>query len=76
MIAFAYGLSAFSGPIGSGVIHALKIVAVAVVAQAVWGIRSFAARSRPAQLGGSSATGGLADVSRQAGMTDSDPLQT
>ena len=38
LLAFAYGASAFTGPIGSGVIHGLKVVAVAVVAQAVWGM--------------------------------------
>lgn len=38
LVAFAYGASAFAGPVGQGVIHGLKIVAVAVVAQAVWGM--------------------------------------
>jgi chromate transporter len=38
LFAFAYGASIFSGPVGSGVIHGLKLVAVAVVAQAVWGM--------------------------------------
>ncbi len=38
LLAFAYGASAFTGAIGSGVIHGLKVVAVAVVAQAVWGM--------------------------------------
>src|SRR6202007_1279305 len=38
LLAFAYGASLFTGPIGSGVIHGLKVVAVAVVAQAVWGM--------------------------------------
>jgi len=38
LLAFAYGAPAFTGPIGSGVIHGLKLVAVAVVAQAVWGM--------------------------------------
>ncbi len=38
LVAFAYGASAFAGPIGQGVIHGLKVVAVAVVAQAVWGM--------------------------------------
>jgi chromate transporter len=36
LLAFAYGASSFTGPIGSGVIHGFKVVAVAVVAQAVW----------------------------------------
>lgn len=32
------GARAFGGPVGAGLIHGLKIVAVAVVAQAVWGM--------------------------------------
>ncbi|WP_119388860.1 chromate efflux transporter [Taklimakanibacter lacteus] len=38
LLAFAYGAALFQGPVGSGVIHGLKVVAVAVVAQAVWGM--------------------------------------
>jgi len=38
LILFAYGAAAFGGPVGSGVIAGLKIVAVAIVAQAVWGM--------------------------------------
>lgn len=38
MVAFAYGASLLSGPAWLGVIHGLKLVAVAVVAQAVWGM--------------------------------------
>ncbi|PXW55237.1 chromate efflux transporter [Chelatococcus asaccharovorans] len=38
LVLFAYGAAAFGGPIGSGIISGLKIVAVAVVAQAVWGM--------------------------------------
>jgi chromate transporter len=38
MIAFAYGAGELGGPIGQGVIHGLKLVAVAIVAQAVWGM--------------------------------------
>lgn len=38
LLAFAYGASAFTGPVAAGVIHGLKLVAVAVVAQAVWGM--------------------------------------
>lgn len=38
LLAFAYGASAISGPVGGGSIHGLKLVAVAVVAQAVWGM--------------------------------------
>ncbi len=35
---FAYGAGALSGPIGAGLLHGLKLVAVAIVAQAVWGM--------------------------------------
>ena len=38
LIAFAYGAAAFEGQIGAGLLHGLKLVAVAVVAQAVWGM--------------------------------------
>jgi chromate transporter len=38
MTAFAYGAEELGGPIGQGVIHGLKLVAVAIVAQAVWGM--------------------------------------
>jgi chromate transporter len=38
LVAFAYGATAFDSPIGAGLLHGLKIVAVAVVAQAVWGM--------------------------------------
>jgi len=38
LIAFAYGAAAFQGAVGGGLIHGLKLVAVAVVAQAVWGM--------------------------------------
>lgn len=38
LVAFAYGASAFSGSIAHGAIHGLKVVAVSVVAQAVWGM--------------------------------------
>ncbi|WP_313811511.1 chromate efflux transporter [Glutamicibacter sp.] len=38
MVLFAYGASAFSGTMGQGMLQGLKIVAVAVVAQAVLGM--------------------------------------
>lgn len=38
LIVFAMAATAFDGPIGTGLLHGLKIVAVAVVAQAVWGM--------------------------------------
>jgi chromate transporter len=47
LLAFAHGASLFTGPGGSGAIHGLKIVAVAVVAQAVWGMARTLASDRP-----------------------------
>ena len=38
LVLFAYGTPALSGPIGAGLLHGLKLVAVAIVAQAVWGM--------------------------------------
>jgi chromate transporter len=38
LVLFAYGASALQGPIGAGLLHGLKLVAVAIVAQAVWGM--------------------------------------
>jgi len=38
LVAFAYSAEAFAGPLGQALIHGLKLVAVAVVAQAVWGM--------------------------------------
>ena len=38
LVLFAYGATVLSGPIGVGLIHGLKLVAVAIVAQAVWGM--------------------------------------
>ena len=38
LILFAYGANALQGPIGVGLLHGLKLVAVAIVAQAVWGM--------------------------------------
>ena len=35
---FALGAGAITGPVGLGALHGLKVVAVAVVAQAVWGM--------------------------------------
>ena len=37
LIAFAYGISRYGNVAASGAVHGLKVVAVAVVAQAVWG---------------------------------------
>lgn len=38
MLLFAYGASALGGPMGLGLLHGLMLVAVAIVAQAVWGM--------------------------------------
>jgi chromate transport protein ChrA len=38
MVLFAYGAGAIGGPFGAGLLHGLKLVAVAIVAQAVWGM--------------------------------------
>ncbi|MCB1934219.1 MAG: chromate transporter, partial [Candidatus Accumulibacter sp.] len=38
LVVFAMGATAFGGPVGGGLLHGLKLVAVAVVAQAVWGM--------------------------------------
>src|SRR5579864_3058485 len=36
MFAFALGAAHFNGPLAAGFLHGLKLVAVAIVAQAVW----------------------------------------
>ena len=38
LVLFAYGAGALSGSTGSALLHGLKLVAVAIVAQAVWGM--------------------------------------
>ena len=38
MLAFGLWASSFSGPAAEGILHGLKLVAVAVVAQAIWGM--------------------------------------
>lgn len=38
LVLFAYGVGALNGPIGNGLLHGLKLTAVAIVAQAVWGM--------------------------------------
>ena len=38
LLLFAHGAAALSGPVGTGLLHGLKLVAVAIVAQAVWGM--------------------------------------
>jgi chromate transporter len=46
MFAFAYGHSLFAGRIGSGVLHGLELVAVAVIAHAVMGMMQTLAPDR------------------------------
>jgi chromate transporter len=38
LLLFAYGAGRLGGPVGTGLLHGLKLVAVAIVAQAVWGM--------------------------------------
>ncbi|MCP1240817.1 chromate efflux transporter [Acetobacter lovaniensis] len=38
LVLFAYGANVLAGPTGAGLLHGLKLVAVAIVAQAVWGM--------------------------------------
>jgi chromate transporter len=38
LVLFAYGASELGGTIGSGILHGLRLVAVAIVAQAIWGM--------------------------------------
>ena len=38
MSLIVYGAGALIGPVGTGLLHGLKLVAVAIVAQAVWGM--------------------------------------
>jgi chromate transporter len=38
LVLFAYGAGELGGPAGIGLLHGLKLVAVAIVAQAVWGM--------------------------------------
>ena len=38
LLLFSYGAAVLSGRVGTGLLHGLKLVAVAIVAQAVWGM--------------------------------------
>jgi chromate transporter len=38
LLLFAYGVTGLGGPVGLGLLHGLKLVAVAIVAQAIWGM--------------------------------------
>jgi chromate transporter len=40
LFAFAMGATALTGPVAEGILHGLKLVAVAVIAQAIWGMAS------------------------------------
>src|SRR6201997_1577797 len=72
LVLFAHGVGSLSGPIGTGLLHGLKLVAVAIVAQAVWGMAralcpdreraSIAALAAVLILASSSATAQLAAI--------------
>jgi len=47
MTLFAYGEGALRGPVGDGLLHGLKLVAVAIVAQAVMGMAQTLCPDRP-----------------------------
>lgn len=47
LIAFGYGMARFGALAQSGAVHGLKVVAVAVVAQAVWGMARTLCPDRP-----------------------------
>ncbi len=38
LVLFAYGAGELGGTLGSGILHGLRLVAVAIVAQAIWGM--------------------------------------
>jgi chromate transporter len=53
MTALAYGMGSLGGRLGMGLLHGLKLVAVAIVAQAVWGMaRTFCPDRKRAFIGG------------------------
>jgi len=47
LFAFARGAAAFTGPLAEGFLHGLKLVAVAVVAQAIWGMAKSLTPDKP-----------------------------
>jgi chromate transporter len=47
LFAFAMSAAAFTGPVAEGFLHGLKLVAVAVVAQAIWGMARTLTPDRP-----------------------------
>ena len=46
LLLFAYGANALSGTVATGLLHGLRLVAVAIVAQAVWGMARTLAADR------------------------------
>ncbi|WP_456049064.1 chromate efflux transporter [Acidocella facilis] len=65
LVAFAYGAGHLNGGLGQGLLHGLKLVAVAIVAQAVWGMaKSFCPDLRRA---GIAVACGLLILSAQSG---------
>jgi chromate transporter len=51
LVLFAYGAGALSGSVGAGLLHGLKLTAVAIVAQAVWGMaRNLCPDREPASI--------------------------
>ncbi|MGN6306195.1 MAG: chromate efflux transporter [Mesorhizobium sp.] len=47
LFAFALGAAAFTGPLAEAFLHGLKLVAVAVVAQAIWGMAKSLTPDKP-----------------------------
>jgi chromate transporter len=47
LLLFAYGVDTFAADLGAGWLHGLKVVAVAVVAQAVWGMGKYLTPDAP-----------------------------
>ena len=47
LVLFAFGVAQWSGLAGSGAVHGLKVAAVAIVAQAVWGMARSLCPDRP-----------------------------
>ena len=50
LFAFAMSAAAFTGPVAEGFLHGLKLVAVAVVAQAIWGMTEPSHLTEPARV--------------------------
>ena len=68
LLLFAHGMPAIQGRFDDGLLHGLKVVAVAVVAQAVWGMaRSLCPDRERASIAGSSRGSSAAVVSSTTG---------